>query len=81
LSSLNFLVLSLIKLLQDLVQRGNTVIVIEHNIDVLKSCDWLIELGPGAGEKGGEIVAEGTPEILAKSKTKTAPFLKAALTA
>jgi excinuclease ABC subunit A len=71
----------LIKLLQDLVQRGNTVIVIEHNIDVLKSCDWLIELGPGAGEKGGEIVAEGTPEILAKSKTKTAPFLKAALTA
>jgi excinuclease ABC subunit A len=71
----------LLHVLHRLTKLGNTVIVIEHNIDVLKSCDWLIELGPGAGEKGGEIVAEGTPEILAKSKTKTAPFLKAALTA
>lgn len=69
----------LIRLLQDLVERGNTVVVIEHNLDVLKSCDWLIELGPGAGEQGGEIVAEGTPEVLAKAKTKTAPFLKMAL--
>jgi excinuclease ABC subunit A len=69
----------LINLLQNLVNRGNTVVVIEHNIDMLKSVDWLIEMGPGAGEAGGEIVAEGSPEVIAKSKTKTAKFLKKSL--
>jgi excinuclease ABC subunit A len=69
----------LLKVLHSLVEAGNTVIVIEHNMDVLKSCDWLIELGPGAGVEGGEIVAEGTPEALAKTKTKTADFLKRSL--
>lgn len=69
----------LMKLLQDLVDSGNTVIVIEHNLDVLKSCDWLMELGPGAGASGGEIVAEGPPEEIIKAKTKTAPFLRRSL--
>jgi excinuclease ABC subunit A len=71
----------LIRLLQDLVESGNTVVVIEHNMDVLKSVDWLIEMGPGAGEKGGEIVAEGDPEQIAKTKTKTGVFLKKSLEA
>lgn len=69
----------LIKLLQELVQSGNTVIVIEHNIDVLKSVDWLIELGPGPGDEGGEIVGDGTPEDVARSKTATAEFLRRVL--
>ncbi len=66
----------LIRLLQSLVDAGNTVIVIEHQLDVLKSADWLIEMGPGPGERGGEIVAEGVPEDVAKAKTATAEFLK-----
>jgi excinuclease ABC subunit A len=69
----------LIQLLQSLVDSGNTVIVIEHNLDVLKCVDWLIELGPGAGAQGGQIVAEGPPEEVAKLKTQTSPFLKNAL--
>ncbi|MBN8553824.1 MAG: excinuclease ABC subunit UvrA [Deltaproteobacteria bacterium] len=68
----------LIKVLQDLVENGNTVVVIEHNIDVLKSVDWLVDMGPGAGENGGQIVAEGTPQQISKSKTKTAIYLKKA---
>ena len=71
----------LIKVLQDLVDSGNTVIVIEHNIDVLKSVDWLIEMGPGAGENGGQIVAEGTPQQISKTKTKTGIYLKKAFEA
>jgi len=69
----------LIRLLQSLVDSGNTVVVIEHNIDVLKSVDWLIELGPGAGKDGGRIVGEGAPEEIAKGKTATGPFLKHSL--
>ena len=58
----------LIEVLQRLVEGGNTVIIIEHNLDVIKSADWLIDLGPEGGEDGGEIVAEGTPEQVARVK-------------
>ncbi len=67
----------LINILQRLVEKGNTVLVIEHNLDVIKSSDWVIDLGPEGGEKGGEIVAEGTPEeIAANEKSYTGRFLK-----
>jgi excinuclease ABC subunit A len=55
----------LIRLLQQLVDAGNTVIVVEHNLDVVKCADWVIDLGPEGGEAGGQIVAEGTPETIA----------------
>ena len=62
--------------LQRLVSRGNTVIVIEHNLDVLRQADHLIDLGPEAGKRGGEIVACGTPEQIKKiAKSPTAPYL------
>ncbi len=55
----------LLIVLQELVNRGNTIIIIEHNIDVIKSADYILDLGPGGGEKGGRIVAKGTPEEIA----------------
>ena len=55
----------LIKVLDDLVEKGNTVVVIEHNLDVIKSADYLIDIGPEGGDAGGEIVATGTPEKVA----------------
>ncbi len=55
----------LLAVLHRLVDHGNTVVVIEHNLDVLKTADWLIDLGPEGGERGGRIIAEGTPEQLA----------------
>ena len=64
-------------MLQELVDQGNTVIIIEHNLDVLKSVDYLFDLGPEGGDKGGRIVAQGTPEQLAKNPNSvTGPFLK-----
>ena len=67
----------LVLLLRKLSQRGHTVLVIEHNLDVLKSCDYLIDLGPEGGRKGGEIIAEGSPaEFISKFKTPTASYLK-----
>ena len=67
-------------MLQRLVDRGNTVIVIEHNLDVLKSCDWLIDLGPDGGSRGGQIVAAGTPEDLAAlASNDTGRFLRQVL--
>jgi excinuclease ABC subunit A len=67
----------LLGVLQRLVDQGNTVLVIEHNLDVIKSADWLIDLGPEGGGGGGYIVAEGTPEELAKVKAShTGQFLK-----
>ena len=58
----------LLKVLKRLRDNGNTVVVIEHNMDVIKTCDWIIDLGPEGGSNGGEIVASGTPEELSKNK-------------
>jgi excinuclease ABC subunit A len=70
----------LLQVLRILVDRGNTVIVIEHNLDVVKNADWVIDLGPDGGEKGGELVAEGTPHDLTKNKASyTGRFLRAKL--
>ena len=70
----------LIEILQSLVARGNTVIVIEHNMDIIKSADYIIDIGPEGGEKGGTIVAKGTPEEVAESKKSyTGAYLKKAL--
>jgi len=67
----------LVNVLQKLVDLGNTVLVIEHNLDVIKSADWIIDLGPEAGESGGEIVAEGSPEeVAANVKSFTGSYLK-----
>ncbi len=72
----------LIKVLDDLVEKGNTVIVIEHNLDVVKSADHLIDIGPEGGDAGGEIVATGTPEKVAGTKgSYTGEFLKPILAA
>ena len=68
------------ELLDDLVDRGNTVIVIEHNLDVMKSADWLIVVGPDGGTAGGEIVLVGTPaEMVELSLTITAEYLRKSL--
>ena len=67
----------LLGVLDRLVEAGNTVIIIEHNLDVLKSADWLIDMGPEGGRRGGRIVAQGTPEDLALDPASvTGPFLK-----
>jgi excinuclease ABC subunit A len=70
----------LLKQLNALVDGGHTVIVVEHEMRVVAQSDWVIDIGPGAGDKGGLIVAAGTPEQVIKAKTsRTAPFLKKAL--
>lgn len=70
----------LLQVLDRLVEKGNTVIVIEHNMDVIKTADWIIDLGPEGGEKGGFIVAEGTPEEVARNKKSyTGYFLRTEL--
>ena len=67
----------LLEVLNDLVSKGNTMVIIEHNLDVIKSADHVIDLGPEGGDGGGEIVAEGTPEEISKVKESyTAKFLK-----
>ncbi len=67
----------LLKVLRKLVDKGNTVIVIEHNLDVIKTADWIIDLGPEGGDQGGEIIAAGSPEDVAKvKKSYTGQFLK-----
>ncbi len=66
----------LLIILRRLVEKGNTVLVIEHNLDFIKEADWAIELGPDGGRKGGKIIFTGTPESLAKARTPTTKFLK-----
>jgi excinuclease ABC subunit A len=67
----------LIKVLNRLVDNGNTVYIIEHNLDVIKSCDYLVDLGPEGGAAGGELLAQGTPEEVAqKPASYTGMFLK-----
>jgi len=67
----------LIQVLQRLVDRGNTVVVIEHNLDVIKCADWIIDLGPEGGDRGGYIVAEGTPEDIMKNESSyTGKYLR-----
>lgn len=70
---------TLMGVLDRLVEKGNTVLVIEHNLDVLKSADYIIDMGPGGGRNGGLIVATGTPEQVAKGTSPTAAYLKDAL--
>lgn len=65
----------LLKVINKLVDKGNTMIVIEHNMDVIKSADYIIDLGPGGGRDGGTIVATGTPEAIVKIKTPTTEYL------
>jgi excinuclease ABC subunit A len=67
----------LIKVLNRLVEKGNTVYVIEHNLDVVKNCDYLIDLGPEGGDAGGEVLALGTPESVSKNpRSYTGKFMK-----
>lgn len=71
----------LVNVIEALRNQGNTVIIIEHNIDVIKMADWIIDIGPEGGHRGGQIVSEGTPEEVSRSKKSyTAKYLKAALT-
>jgi excinuclease ABC subunit A len=72
----------LLLVLQGLVDKGNTVIVIEHNLDVVKSADWIVDMGPEGGSGGGVVVAQGTPEVVAAVPTShTGQFLRPVLTA
>ena len=67
----------LLKVLHRLRDKGNTIIVIEHNLDVIKTADWIIDLGPEGGKNGGEIIAEGTPEKVSNNKKSfTGKYLK-----
>jgi len=69
-------VAKLLKILDELVEKGNTVLIIEHNLDVIRAADWAIELGPEGGEAGGYLVFEGTPDKLKKAKTWTGKYLR-----
>ena len=71
---------NLINVLQELIDKGSTILVIEHNMDLVKVADWVIDLGPGAGCEGGQLIGQGTPEKIAKLKTPTGIALKQALT-
>jgi excinuclease ABC subunit A len=67
----------LLKVLNKLVEKGNSVVVIEHNMHIIKSADYVIDLGPESGEKGGRVVASGTPEEVARNEhSYTGKYLK-----
>jgi excinuclease ABC subunit A len=70
---------NLLEILNRLVDRGHTVIVIEHHTSLLAACDWLLEFGPGGGPDGGRLIASGSPQMLAQGQTPTAPYLIEAL--
>lgn len=70
---------ALLQVLHELVERGNTVLVIEHHMEVVKTADWVIDLGPGGGERGGKIIAEGPPEKIAACDSPTGKALHATL--
>ncbi len=70
---------NLLEILNRLVDRGHTVIVIEHHTSLLAACDWLLEFGPGGGPDGGRLIASGPPQMLAQGQTPTAPYLREAL--
>ena len=73
-------VAKLLEVLHELVETGNTVVVIEHNLEVIKTADWIIDLGPEGGDGGGEIVAAGTPEdVVREKRSYTGAFLKPVL--
>ncbi len=73
-------VAKLLEVLHELTDGGNTVVVIEHNLEVIKTADWVIDMGPEGGDGGGEIVAEGTPEdVAAEKRSYTGQFLKPVL--
>ena len=60
--------------------KGNTIIIIEHNLDVIKTADWIIDMGPEGGIRGGDIIAQGTPETISKNKNSfTGKYLKSIL--
>jgi excinuclease ABC subunit A len=66
----------LLKVLRQLVDAGNTMVVIEHNLDVIKTADWLIDMGPEGGDGGGQVVAQGTPEdVAANPNSHTGRYL------
>ena len=70
----------LLNVLQRLVDKGNSLIVIEHNLDVIRCSDWIIDLGPEGGDQGGQIIATGTPEEVAQNpQSYTGQYLKQAL--
>ena len=70
----------LLKVLNRLVDKGNTVIIIEHNLDVIKMADWIIDLGPEGGHKGGKLITQGLPEEIVKNKlSHTGKYLKSTL--
>ena len=66
----------LLKAFDALLERGHSIIVVEHNTDVIRAADWVIDLGPDAGERGGQVVFAGTPEDLVKTNTFTAKYIK-----
>jgi excinuclease ABC subunit A len=69
----------LVRVLQGLVDRGNTVIVVEHHLDLIRCCDWVIDLGPEGGDQGGQILIEGPPESVAKCDSPTGLALRESL--
>jgi len=73
-------VAKLLKVLEKLKQRGNTLLIIEHNLEVIKTADWIVDLGPEGGHAGGDLIAKGTPEDVAnKKKSFTGNFLRSKL--
>ena len=72
---------TLIKVLDRLVDAGHTVVVIEHNLEIVKRADWIVDMGPDGGNNGGRVVATGTPEDVAATETHTGQYLRAVLSA